>query len=137
VAFLDWLNNESLSTVIISDISSLLSMVGRAFHKVSTCRPRLSTEPHRLESGYDQQRLLSVHTLPLRHLNNTHLAPIVARNVNHSTRRTANMASKQLLSPLRRAVLQKIHPNSSICVQCQRRWQSKVSQRPGSDRYMF
>ncbi|KAM0698988.1 hypothetical protein Q7P36_001033 [Cladosporium allicinum] len=47
------------------------------------------------------------------------------------------MASKQLLSPLRRAVLQKVRPNSSICVQCQRRWQSKVSQRPGSDRVHF
>lgn len=76
-------------------------------------------------------------TLPLRHLNNTRLAPIVARNVIFATRRTATMASKQLLSPLRRAVLQKVRPNASICVQCQRRWQSKVSQRPGSDRYVF
>jgi uncharacterized protein YlaI len=48
------------------------------------------------------------------------------------------MASKQLLNPMRRAIAQKVRPTfSSVCVQCQQRWQSKVSQRPGSDRYGF
>jgi hypothetical protein len=46
------------------------------------------------------------------------------------------MASKQIMNPMRRAIAQKARPTAaSVCFQCQRRWQSKVSQRPGSDRY--
>lgn len=69
--------------------------------------------------------------------NNNRLTPIAAGNVIFATRWTANMASKQLLTPLRRALAQNARQRSSICFQCQRRWQSKVSQRPGSDRYAF
>ena len=62
--------------------------------------------------------------------------PIVAGNVILIPHRTARMASKQLMNPVRRAIVQRARPTSaSVCFQCQRRWQSKVSQRPGSDRY--
>lgn len=48
------------------------------------------------------------------------------------------MASKQILNPMRRAIAQKARSTpASVCFQCQRRWQSKVSQRPGSDRVHF
>ena len=66
----------------------------------------------------------------------THIAAIVAGNVILVTRRIAKMASRQILNPVRRAIAQKARPTpASVCFQCQRRWQSKVSQRPGSDRY--
>ena len=69
---------------------------------------------------------------------NTHLIPIVASNVIFVPRRTAKMASKQILNPMRRAIAQKARSTpASVCFQCQRRWQSKVSQRPGSDRYAW
>jgi hypothetical protein len=67
---------------------------------------------------------------------NTYFAPIVAGNVIPAPHRTARMASRQIMNPMRRAIAQRARPTSArVCFQCQRRWQSKVSQRPGSDRY--
>jgi hypothetical protein len=90
-------------------------------------------EPHsaRIQSGYRAMRLLAGHCY--RH--NTHVIPIVAGNVISAPHRTARMASKHLVNPMRRAVAQRARPTSAnVCFQCQQRWQSKVSQRPGSDR---
>ena len=67
------------------------------------------------------------------HPNNDASAPAILKKRLFSVSKNHD-ASGNRSNPMRRAVAQRVRP-TSVCFQCQRRWQSKVSQRPGSDRY--